>query len=156
MNDETMNKDKWETFCDESYFHMWRLRRIGLHGFDDGFHINRRDEAIGLCGLLNKLEHELANMEDQRDAAIWCHEKCREDRLRVIGQCDRLAKEVENLRAAQIHTCHDQCQKPMCVMRRQRDRLAEALESLMYGHEVMGEWERCEQALAAAKGGSHE
>jgi hypothetical protein len=37
--------------------------------------------------------------------------------------------------------------------RDQRDRLAEALESLMYGHEVMGEWERCEQALAAVKGG---
>jgi hypothetical protein len=102
MNDETMNKDKWETFCDESYSHMWRLRRIGLHGFDDGFHINRRDEAIGLCGLLNKLERELANMEDQRDAAIWCHEKCREDRLRIIGQRDTLAEALRGFR--RIHS----------------------------------------------------
>jgi hypothetical protein len=57
--------------------------------------------------VARQLERELAEAREQRD---------------------RLAKEVENLRAAQIHTCHDQCQKPMCVMRRQRDRLAKALE----------------------------
>ncbi len=37
---------------------------------------------------------------------------------------------------------------------KQRDALAEALESLMYGHEVKDEWEKCEQALAAVKGGA--
>jgi hypothetical protein len=37
-------------------------------------------------------------------------------------------------------------------LKQQRDALAEALESLMYGHEVKGEWEKCEQALAAVKG----
>jgi hypothetical protein len=37
--------------------------------------------------------------------------------------------------------------------RKQRDDLANALQGLMYGHEVKGEWEMCEQALAAAKGG---
>jgi hypothetical protein len=130
MNDETMNKDKWETFCDESYFHMWRLRRIGLHGFDDGFHINRRDEAIGLCGLLNKLERGLANMEDQRDAAIWCHEKCREDRLRVIGQRDTLAEALKGM----LNVTYGQ-----------------AIYSFMEPQRSAAH-----EALAAAKGGSNE
>ena len=52
--------DTWETFCDESYYHMWCLRKIGQRGFNDGFHINNRDEAIVLCDLLNKMERELA------------------------------------------------------------------------------------------------
>jgi hypothetical protein len=42
-------------------------------------------------------------------------------------QRDRLAEEIENLKASGIHTCHDQCKRPMCAMRRQRDRLAEAI-----------------------------
>jgi vacuolar-type H+-ATPase subunit I/STV1 len=29
-------------------------------GFNDGFHINNRDEAIVLCDLLNNMERELA------------------------------------------------------------------------------------------------
>ena len=44
------------------------------------------------------LERELAKMEDQRDAAIWCHEKCREDRLRVIEQRDRLAEALREIK----------------------------------------------------------
>ena len=43
------------------------------------------------------LERELAKMEDQRDAAIWCHEKCREDRLRVIAQRDRLTEALREV-----------------------------------------------------------
>jgi hypothetical protein len=98
-----------------------------------GYENSLDDPVVEWPILCEEIEHELTKAKEQRD---------------------RLAEEVENLRAAQIHTCHDQCQKPMCVMRRQRDRLAEALESLMYGHEVIGEWERCEQALAAVKGGT--
>jgi len=47
-----------------------------------------------------------------------------------------------------------QLERELAEAREQRDRLVEALESLMYGHEVVGEWERCEQALAAVKGGT--
>jgi hypothetical protein len=144
MNDETMNKDKWETFCDESYSHMWRLRRIGLHGFDDGFHINRRDEAIGLCGLLNKLERELANMEDQRDAAIWCHEKCREDRLRVIGQCDRLADALLQCREDSIELLGERDwwkNEPRCNYQIRYEETAENIR-------------RADAALAEVKGGT--
>jgi hypothetical protein len=104
--------------------------------------------------VARQLERELAEAREQRD---------------------RLAKEVENLRAAQIHTCHDRCQKPMCVMRRQRDRLAEALGKLIRLDDQMidpdyeesgtyagayycyykGErdtWDNAREALAAAKG----
>jgi hypothetical protein len=43
-------------------------------------------------------------------------------------QRDRLAEEIENLKASGIHTCHDQCKRPMCVMRRERDRYKIALD----------------------------
>ena len=52
--------DTWETFCDDSYYHMWCLRKIGQRGFNNGFHINNRDEATVLCELLNKMGRELA------------------------------------------------------------------------------------------------
>jgi predicted RNase H-like nuclease (RuvC/YqgF family) len=45
-------------------------------------------------------------------------------------QRDRLAEEIENLKASGIHTCHDQCKRPMCVMRRERDRLQNELNEL--------------------------
>jgi hypothetical protein len=37
---------------------MWRLRRKTERGWHDGFHINKGDEAKGLCDLLNSLERE--------------------------------------------------------------------------------------------------
>ena len=49
---------EWETFCDECYYHMWRVRRKGERHFDDGFHVNNRKEAQGLVELLNGLERE--------------------------------------------------------------------------------------------------
>jgi septal ring factor EnvC (AmiA/AmiB activator) len=101
--------DQWETFCDVGYYHMWRLRLKTERGWNDGFHINTKAEAEGLCELLNKLERELTEAREQRD---------------------RLAEEIENLKASGIHTCHDQCKRPMCAIRRQRDRLAEALDRL--------------------------
>jgi hypothetical protein len=59
--------DQWETFCDVGYYHMWRLRLKTERGWNDGFHINTRAEAEGLCELLNKLERELAAVTEQRD-----------------------------------------------------------------------------------------
>ena len=59
--------ETWETFCDESYYHMWRVRKRHERGFNDGFHINNREEAIALCELLNKIERELAEAKAQLD-----------------------------------------------------------------------------------------
>ena len=101
--------DQWETFCDVGYYHMWRLRLKTERGWNDGFHINTRDEAEGLCELLNKLEREVAeakeqcsNLDDQissammvirgmkqeRDAALIGYNECRatiEDARRALG-----------------------------------------------------------------------
>jgi hypothetical protein len=46
---------------------MWRLRLKTERGWNDGFHINTRDEAKALCGLLNKLERDLTAVTEQRD-----------------------------------------------------------------------------------------
>jgi hypothetical protein len=54
-----MMEDIWETFCDECYYHMWRLRRKTERGFNDGYHLANGDEAKELCALLNKMENDL-------------------------------------------------------------------------------------------------
>jgi hypothetical protein len=96
--------------------------------------------------LANEASATWRKMREERDAALIGHNECRatiEDARRALGatahegpllaamriteQRDRLAEEVENLKASGIHTCHDQCKRPMCAMRRQRDRLAEAI-----------------------------
>ena len=59
MKTDTPETDVWEAYCDECYYHMWRLRRKTDRGWYDGFHIHTGEEAKGLCETLNKLEREL-------------------------------------------------------------------------------------------------
>jgi hypothetical protein len=89
--------DQWETFCDVGYYHMWRLRRITERGWNDGFHINTRDEAQALCQLLNKLEREVAeakeqcsNLDDQVSSAMMVIRGLERER-------DRLAEALREL-----------------------------------------------------------
>lgn len=49
---------EWETFCDRSYYDLWRVRRKNERGFNDGYHIHNGDEARALVELLNGLERE--------------------------------------------------------------------------------------------------
>lgn len=49
---------EWETFCDESYYHLWRVRRKNERGFNDGYHLQNGEEAKALVELLNRLERE--------------------------------------------------------------------------------------------------
>lgn len=49
---------EWETFCDESYYHLWRVRRKSDRNFNDGFHVQDGKEAAALAELLNGLERE--------------------------------------------------------------------------------------------------
>jgi hypothetical protein len=44
---------KWECFCDECYFHLWRVRRKNERGFDEGFHVHNKNEAESLMAFLN-------------------------------------------------------------------------------------------------------
>jgi DNA repair exonuclease SbcCD ATPase subunit len=89
--------DQWETFCDVGYYHMWRLRRKTERGWNDGFHINTKAEAEGLCELLNKLERELtealSDLEFRRDLF-----KLQEQQLNdVRAERDRLAEALREL-----------------------------------------------------------
>lgn len=50
--------DKWECFCDESYYGKWAVRPVGENRWGHCFHLER-DEAKGLCKILNELEAKL-------------------------------------------------------------------------------------------------
>jgi chromosome segregation ATPase len=60
---------------------MWRLRRITERGWNDGFHINTRDEAQALCQLLNKLERDL---NDYRNLAFQSESKLEEAQQQLL------------------------------------------------------------------------
>lgn len=89
---------QWETFCDVGYYHMWRLRRETERGWNDGFHINTKAEAEGLCELLNKLERELAealsDLEFRRDLFQLQEQQLND----VRAERDRLAEAIRKHR----------------------------------------------------------
>lgn len=60
----------WETFYDVSYYHLWRIRRVGERSFDDGFHVLNQSDAEALLGILNGLERQLAEACEQRGRSI--------------------------------------------------------------------------------------
>jgi hypothetical protein len=80
MNDTpTPRTNEWETYCDECYYHMWRVRRKNERGFDDGFHVQNGEGARQLVELLNKQDEELTAVTEQRDKLAEALIKCRED-----------------------------------------------------------------------------
>jgi hypothetical protein len=60
MKSDTPRTDEWETYCDECYYHLWRVRRKNERGFNDGFHVQNGEGARQLVELLNKQDSELA------------------------------------------------------------------------------------------------
>jgi hypothetical protein len=140
--------DQWETFCDVGYYHMWRLRRKNERGWNDGFHINTRAEAEGLCELLNKLEGEIERERALANEAIATWRKTREER------------DVEQVKAERYRLEAN-------AMMLQRDNLVDALDLLldglltyapdyMHGLPKRHYVDEAMEALAAVKGGSHE
>jgi hypothetical protein len=82
---------------------MWRLRLKTERGWNDGFHINTKAEAEGLCELLNKIERELATVTEQRDRlAKACDQYSEDESLcklhEVTEQRDRLVEERDELK----------------------------------------------------------
>ena len=102
---------EWETFCDECYYHMWRVRRKDERHFDEGFHVNNRKEAQALVELLNGLERErdearedaqaqarLLGMSGEREAKLLAQlaaERALADRL--AGQLDDCLQSQEDI-----------------------------------------------------------
>jgi hypothetical protein len=70
MKTDTPRTDEWETYCDECYYHLWRVRRKNERGFNDGYHVHNGDEAKALVDLLNKQDSELTAVTEQRDEAL--------------------------------------------------------------------------------------
>jgi hypothetical protein len=58
---------EWECYCDEWYYHLWRVRRKHERGFDHGYHVQNKDEAEGLRDLLNQFERELAEAREHAE-----------------------------------------------------------------------------------------
>jgi hypothetical protein len=116
MNTQTPRTDEWEAYCDECYYHFWRLRRKNERGWNDGYHIHTGEEAKGLCDLLNNLEAELTAVTEQRDKALQ----------KIKNQAERIVY----LEGATNHATGT----PLSKAIEQRDRLAKALEEMRYAH----------------------
>ena len=131
--------DQWETFCDVGYYHMWRLRRKTERGWNDGFHINTRDEAKALCELLNKLERE-------RDE--W--------KAKFINQNKDLGCEMMDP-AGTIWDYASATQRENVQLKREVEReRALANEAIATWKKTREERDEALEALAAVKGGSDE
>lgn len=50
--------DKWEIFIDDSYYHLWAVRRIGDKSFSSPalFHLSQEEDAKALKELLEKAQ----------------------------------------------------------------------------------------------------
>ncbi len=136
MRKETRMSDQWETFCDVGYYHMWRLRRKTERGWNDGFHINTRDEAKGLCELLNKLDRELdeakeqcSNLDDQVSSAIMVIRGFERERDEAKSEIEKLKEELEShawtispaMAQAKIDELCEQRDKAMCELEMWKD-----------------------------------
>jgi hypothetical protein len=118
--------DQWETFCDVGYYHMWRLRLKTERGWNDGFHINTRDEAQALCQLLNKLEREVERERALANEAIATWKKTREERDQTLSDLE-FRRDLFKLQEQQLND-----------VRAERDRLAEVAQAV---------WDRWETPL---------
>ena len=95
MNDTpTPRTDEWETYCDESYYHLWRVRRKNERGFNDGYHVHNGDEARALVDLLNKQDSILTYVTEQRDGLRSGIDYASDQLHKVTEQRDRLAEAV--------------------------------------------------------------
>ena len=134
----TSTTDQWETYCDECYYHMWRLRRKTERGWHDGFHVHTGEEAKGLCDLLNKLERErdearaLATQysgEREHNAMQALAYKAERDEAREALKTGGMLNIIDRAahgRAAAIRERDE--------ARGQRDRLAAVLNSIRDGY----------------------
>jgi chromosome segregation ATPase len=77
-------------------------------------------------------------IERQRERIAYLegatHHACGTPLSKAIKERDEAIRQLNNIKATEIHTCHDQCQRPMCVLRRERDEARASLEEEMKFH----------------------
>jgi hypothetical protein len=127
--------DQWETFCDVGYYHMWRLRLKTERGWNDGFHINTKAEAEGLCELLNKLEREVDEVREK--LADW----------------ENSAAHVEADHPDEVHcSCVPILRKLLCDARLERDEAVNNYETAaLREHRMQEQRDRLAEALRGIK-----
>jgi len=153
MNTPTPKTDEWETYCDEWYYHMWRVRRKNERGFNDGFHVQNGQEAKQLVELLNMQDEELtaARKEIER-LKDHCRIKVKalinqtSERMKAEQQRDVMEKKLRiELRGhpdselwgdAGLIAATMRCVDALDEVTEQRDRLAEALANLVNANET--------------------
>ena len=145
--------DQWETFCDVGYYHMWRLRRITERGWNDGFHINTKAEAEGLCELPNKLEGEIERERALANEAIATWKKTREERDAALIRYNECRATIEDARRALGATAHEGPLLAAMRVTEQRDMLAGAIKRYIAEDYTLVALQR---TLAAVEGGSDE
>ena len=104
MNTDTPRTNEWETYCDECYYHLWRVRRKNERGFNDGLHVQNGEGARQLVELLNKQDSELTAVTEQRDGLRWGIDYASDQLHKVTEQRDRLAEALREL--WDNHTLH--------------------------------------------------
>ena len=52
--------EKYECFEDLSYYGKWAVREVGATEWGDCWHVDSKEEAEGLCAVLNSYESKLA------------------------------------------------------------------------------------------------
>jgi ATPase subunit of ABC transporter with duplicated ATPase domains len=124
----TPRTDEWETYCDESYYHLWRVRRKNERGFNDGYHVHNGEEARALVNLLNKQDSELAAA--RAEIAEW----------RILngwGGTPEIINDFIKGQQTRIHLAQN-LEEELDRVTEQRDRLAAALDRItMSGYGIL-------------------
>jgi chromosome segregation ATPase len=120
-------RTEWETYCDECYYHMCRIRRQrdGLHELHNK-NAARSKELLELCGTLRK---ELTAVTEQRD--------------RLAEEITQLKSQLTQTRGAVTISRNGYVQE----LEQQRDRLAEALDDVMNSGDSTTMYRRAKVAL---------
>jgi predicted ribosome quality control (RQC) complex YloA/Tae2 family protein len=83
---------EWETFCDESYYHLWRVRRKSERNFNDGVHVQDGKGAAALVELLNRLERERDEAREEAKRLEGAYEDATNYYARIIELVDERDK----------------------------------------------------------------
>lgn len=59
--------NKWECFCDLSYYDLWAVRMKCDKEWGHCFHLNSEEEAKGLCDLLNQNMETIEALKNEND-----------------------------------------------------------------------------------------
>lgn len=60
----------WECYSDASYYDLWAVRIAGERRWGWSYHMNRKEEAEGLCKRLNDMEWRIESLRAENDILV--------------------------------------------------------------------------------------